>query len=147
MSREFFEQVADALVGLLPVELGPCSTQLTAGNIKVWFGDEKHEHYEAQFLRDGRFEIGFHSEHRAAERNEALVSHLAEAKSKWRDVLGDDTAAGEFVGAEGGPWRRLSEVDAAPATLDVDAALDVADRLVTYAEALEPIRREATARR
>ncbi len=141
MSREFFEQVADALVGLLPVELGPCSTQLTSGNIKVWFGDEKREHYEAQFLRDGRFEIGFHSEHRAAERNEALVSRLSEAEDEWHELLGDDTTAGQFVGGESSPWRRLSEVDTAPRTLDVDAALEVADRLVAYAEALEPIRR------
>lgn len=141
MSREFFEQVADALVGLLPVELGSCSTQLTSGNIKVWFGDEKREHYEAQFLRDGRFEIGFHSEHRAVERNDALVSRLSEAEHSWRRRLGEATTAGHFVGAEQSPWRRLSEVEPAPRTLDVDAALEVADRLVAYAEALEPIRR------
>lgn len=141
MSREFFEQVADALIGLLPPDLGPCSTRLTAANLKVWFGDEPREHYEAQFLRDGHFEVGFHSEHRAAERNDAVVSRLTRSESAWTAALGEQPTAGHFVGTEEGPWRRLSEVDLAPETLDVDAALEIAHRLVTYAATLEPLRR------
>lgn len=141
MSRQFFEQVADALEGLLPPDLGPWSTRVTSANLKIWFGDDKQEHYEAQFLRDGHFEIGFHSEHRAAERNEAVLSRLVHPRSAWQMVLGDQPTAGHFVGADDSPWRRLSEVDRAPQTLDVDAALEIAHRLVTYATALEPHRR------
>lgn len=143
MSREFFEQVADALVGFAPLELGTPHTRLTGGNVKLWFDDSTREHYEAQFLRNGRFEIGFHAEHRATERNEAVLDRLLAHEGRWRNALGDDVTAGEFVGQKGGPWRRLSELIPAPDIGDPEAALEVADRLATYVEALEPIRASA----
>lgn len=139
MSAHFFEQVADALVGLVPAELGAPETRLSSINLKIWFGDEPREHYEAQFLPDRRFEVGFHLEHRAVERNEAVLDRLLAKEPEWRPMLGRATA-GEFPGTQGWSWRRISEVGAAPRTLDIDSALDVAERLAAYAETLEPLR-------
>lgn len=140
MSTEFFEQVADAVVGFVPVELGPPSTRVSSVNLKVWFGEEAREHYEAQFLADGTFEIGFHTEHRAVERNESLLSSLLAGEARWRRVLGKEATAGEFPGTDGWPWRRISEVRPAPRGRDVDTALEIAERLADYVEIFEPIR-------
>lgn len=140
VTREFFEQVADAVIGFVPPELGHCSTRLTSGNVKVWFGDEAREHYEAQFLRDGRLEIGFHAEHRRVEDNESVIARLLDRESEWRGALGAQATAGPFVDGEARPWRRISEVTDPPDPEDVDAALEVADRLAAYVEVLEPIR-------
>jgi hypothetical protein len=152
VSREFFEQVADAVVGFVPPDLGECATRLSSINLKLWFGSDGpnqdgREHYEAQFLSDGQFEIGFHCEHRAVERNEAVLRRLTGHERAWRKLLGPDATPGEFLGMEGGPWRRLSEVVPVPRPLDVEAAMDVADRLATYAEAIEPLRRSETSGR
>lgn len=145
--RQFWEQVGDAVVGLVPAELGPCSTRHTSANVKVWFGDEGREHYEAQFLRDGGVEVGFHAEHRSPERNDAVLGALLDAGDRWRPDLGDAVEGGEFLGVPGGPWRRLSEVRPAPSRLDVDSALEIAEHLATYAELLEPLRTGRPARR
>lgn len=142
VSKRFFEQVADAVVGFLPPDLGSPLTRYTSGNVKLWFGDEARQHYEAQFIRrDGSFEIGFHAEHRFVEENETVIDRLLEQEPTWRPRLGPDAEAGPFLGMPDSPWRRLSEVGSAPRPLDVEAALDVADRLATYAEVLEPLRR------
>ncbi|HLG00076.1 MAG TPA: hypothetical protein VI916_06370 [Acidimicrobiia bacterium] len=145
MSTEFFEQVADAVVGFVPAELGAVSTRISSINIKVWFGDETREHYEAQFLRDGTFEVGFHAEHRAVERNEAVVDTLLGNERSWRRQLGTVAVAGEFPDSDGWPWRRISEIRPSPRGRDVEAALDVAERLAAYVEALEPVRRRGGA--
>lgn len=140
MSTAFFEQVVDAVVGLVPPEFGDPVTRLTSVNVKVWFGDEGREHYEAQLLRGGRLEVGFHAEHRSAERNDAVLADLIAREDEWRPRLGSDATAGPFVGMKSGPWRRISEVGPAPRDLDVGAALEVAERLATYVEVLEPAR-------
>lgn len=127
------------MVGLVPPGLGPPSTRLTAVNVKVWFGGEPREHYEAQLLRDGTLEVGFHSEHRSAERNQAVLDALVARERTWRRHL-PGAVAGPFAGAPTGPWRRLSEVGPGPRPMDVDAALDIADRLAVYVAALEPLR-------
>ncbi|MBI2168620.1 MAG: hypothetical protein HYU28_03840 [Actinobacteria bacterium] len=145
MSTEFFEQVADAVVGLVPPDLGPPSTRLTAINFKVWFGpqatgQEGREHYEIQLLRDGSVEIGFHSEHRSAEQNDAVLERLLAHEREWRKALGPNATPGPFLGREEGPWRRLSDVGPMPRPFDVESALVLAERLTTYVEALEPFR-------
>ena len=63
MARAFFDELNDALVGLVPDDVGRYSARVTGHNVKVWF-DEEREHYEAQALSGGRFEVGFHAEHR-----------------------------------------------------------------------------------
>jgi len=147
VSRTFFEQVVDVVVGLIPSGLGSPSTRYSAVNMKLWFGDADREHYEAQFLRDGTVEIGFHAEHRSAEANEAVLETLVASEAQWRGVLGPAATAGRFVGTDRGPWRRLSEVGRAGlgADQDLDAAVEVAERLADYVEALEPIRRGSPA--
>lgn len=51
MSRAFFEQVVETLVGLLPPEQSHFSSRNTGCNAKVWFGAEAEEHHEAQLVR------------------------------------------------------------------------------------------------
>ena len=117
MSRTFFDQVAEALVGFLPPEWAEFSSRATGRNLKVWFGSETREHYEVQLLpaqlagRKGRravLEVGFHAEHPDTGRNQAVLAQLAAGEPKWRDELGKEAQAGAFLGRTG--WRRLSEV-------------------------------------
>ena len=80
MSRAFFEQVVEALVGFLPPERRGFSSRVSGRNAKLWFGDETKEHYEVQLVRhDGAvvLEVGFHAEHSDAARNEAAIARTA----------------------------------------------------------------------
>lgn len=145
MSREFFTLVADALPGFVPPSLREYESRVTAGNVKVWFEPEHHEHYEVQVIsraaaraaklstRATILEIGFHAEHRDEDANEDVVARVRHAK------LGRNAVAGAFVGRPS-PWRRVSEIwlDAA---LDDGAAVEAAERLARYIKAIEAIRR------
>ncbi|MGH9040878.1 MAG: hypothetical protein ACRDZ3_11670, partial [Acidimicrobiia bacterium] len=96
MSRAFFEQVVEALVGFLPPEQGQFSSRVSARNAKVWF-DEAREHYEVQMMRrDGVavLEIGFHAEHSDAARSQAVLDRLAGAERRWRRKLGKEVELG-----------------------------------------------------
>ena len=110
--------------------------------LKVWFDDATREHYEAQMIRlDGEpvLEIGFHAEYPKVAENEAVLRGLVDRESTWRNELGDDPVAGEFLGAD--RWRRISETWDPPDPDDVDAAIEVAARLADYVTVLEPLRR------
>ena len=75
-----FEEVRDALVGSIAPELGEARTSAHRGGLKVWFGDTKREHYEAQLIRldgDVVLEIGFHAEHTKPAENDAALDVLA----------------------------------------------------------------------
>lgn len=109
-------------------------------SVKVWF-DEPKEHYEVQWLQGRDVEVGFHAEHRDAARNDAVLTALLAAEVQWRGDLGDDPVAGAFVGGRPEHWRRISEVWEGPDLSSVDLAMEAADRLACYAEALEPLRR------
>ncbi|HEX7443714.1 MAG TPA: hypothetical protein VF320_07505, partial [Acidimicrobiales bacterium] len=73
MELSLFEEVAEALLAVVPPELGPLRLRARSYGIKVWFGAAKlpREHYEAQVVGAGdvagasvlAIEIGFHSEH------------------------------------------------------------------------------------
>lgn len=108
-------------------------------SVKVWF-DEPREHYEVQWLNGRDVEVGFHAEHRDEARNEAVLAAFAAAERDWRSMLGDEPVAGAFVGGRPEHWRRLSEVWETPDLSSVDLAMEAADRLATYTEALEPLR-------
>ena len=139
--KEFFADVADAVRGFLPRELGECSVAISGRNVKLWFDDAK-EHYEAQRTRRG-FEVGFHSEHGEQDRNEVVLSRLQAGERAWRKALGKQPQAGPFLGSDG-PWRRISEFWDEVDLEFPDAAVEVADRLGSYIEALEPLRRQAS---
>jgi hypothetical protein len=108
-------------------------------NVKLWF-DEPREHYEVQWL-DGRdLEVGFHAEHRSEERNQAALDRLLAGEATWRAALGDEAEAGVFLGGLPEHWRRVSELWVGMSLDDLDLAMEAADRLATYAAALEPFR-------
>ena len=133
--RAFFEAVAEIVADLLD----GASIKASGWSVKVWF-DEPKEHYEVQWLQGRDVEVGFHTEHRDESRNDAVLAALLAGEASWRGELGDDPVAGLFVG--GGPehWRRVSEVWEGPDLASVDLAMEAADRLASYAEALEGFR-------
>lgn len=111
--------------------------------MKVWF-DEPREHYEVQWLDGRHLEVGFHAEHRDGARNEVALAALLAAEPAWREVLGADAMAGPFIGGRPEGWRRVSELWEDADLSSVDLAMEAADRLATYAEALEPFRSPPT---
>jgi hypothetical protein len=147
VSRTFFDQVAEALVGFLPPEHGGFSSRASGRNLKVWFGPEAREHYEVQLVSaqvaglEGRgpvLEVGFHAEHPDAGRNQEVLDRLTAGKRKWGNDLGVEAEAGAFLGRSG--WRRISEVWEGPDLGGPETAVEAADRLAVYISALEPLR-------
>ena len=138
MSRAFFEELVDILVGFLPEELARPETQVHARGAKIWFDpDSNREHYEAQLIRvDGELclEIGFHAEHSSEKRNEAVIDQVSGAAKK----LGKETEFGDFLGRRG--WKRASEVWEGPLDLSDEETVEAADRLATYISSIEPLR-------
>ena len=138
VSREFFETVDDALHGFLPPALRDFDSYRTSMNIKVWY-EEGREHYEVQLMSGPALEVGFHAEHKDAGRNEDVLSRLVDGEQRWRKVLGRSPKTGAFLGRQKS-WRRVSEVWDGEGLTD-DAAVEAAERLGAYIEALEPLRR------
>jgi hypothetical protein len=151
VTEAFFRDALDALIGFLPDDLGAFEARVHGRGLKVWFGDEKREHYEAQEV--GRYahgtdegfghaiEIGFHAEHGDPARNADVVDHLLAQEKRWRKLLGKQAEAGFFVGDQSKTWQRVSEFWTGPEIDEPDAAIEAADRLATYIAALEPVRR------
>ena len=142
MSRVFFDQAADALVGFLPPKWRKFSSRVSSRNLKVWYTGDGREHYEVQFVGragDLHLEVGFHAEHRDPGRNEEVVARLVDNEKAWRKTLGRDAQAGAFLGRQS-KWRRISEVWEGEGLTD-DAAIEAAERLATYITVLEPLRR------
>lgn len=137
--RGFFEAVAEIVPGLLDGQPRDHDLKATGWSVKVWF-DEPREHYEVQWLNGRDVEVGFHAEHRDEARNEAVLAAFARAEPAWREALGDEPVAGRFVGGRPEHWRRVSEVWEAADLTSVDLAMEAADRLAAYTEALEPLR-------
>lgn len=148
-----FDDVLLLVRGGLPAALGAPHAQPGRWGVKVWFGDEAKEHYEAQVLaarhvegaRRLAVEIGFHAEHKRPEDNVAVLDRLVAEERRWRPVLGDDAVAGDFLGRTTS-WRRLSETWADPDLSDPDVVVEIAARLGDYVTALEPVRRGEPAR-
>lgn len=142
LSRAFFEQVIEALVGFLPPDRHGFSSRVTGRNAKVWFGTEAREHYEVQVVRhDGMtvLEIGFHIEHADAARSAEVLSRLISGERRWRRWLGPAVETGAFLG-RAGSWQRASETWDDADLSDLGAAVEAADRLAAYIAAFEPLR-------
>jgi hypothetical protein len=139
MSREFFEHIVDALMGFLPPERTTFSWRAGSRNVKVWYGSEPREHYEAQLV-GGALEIGFHSEHSDARRNQAVLDELLANEQAWRRRLGRDAEAGSYVGRRSSPWRRVSELWEGEGLLEPETAIEAGERLAEYIDAFEPLR-------
>ncbi len=124
----------------MPGLLDGASMKASGWSVKVWF-DEPKEHYEVQWLQGRDVEVGFHAEHRDESRNDAVLAALRAGEAGWRAELGTEPVAGTFVGGRPEHWRRVSEVWEGPDLASVDLAMEAADRLASYVEALEPLRR------
>lgn len=149
--RSVFADVADALRGLVPGELGDPRLYDHRYGIKVWFDSPKapREHYEAQVVGAALvpsaevlgLEIGFHSEYPDVADNEAAIARLLDKEKTWRRTLGAEPAAGPFLG-QAEHWRRISEVWADPDLGDPELPFELAARLSEYIACLEPHRRK-----
>jgi hypothetical protein len=145
-----FDEVGDALLAMVPADLGELRQRAHRYGIKLWFESEKppREHYEAQVIGpDGvkgakvlALEVGFHSEYAKTADNDAVIAHLRTAEKKWRRVLGTEARIGPFLGRRD-DWRRVSETWPDPDLEDGDLVIELATRLVDYVTALEPVRR------
>jgi hypothetical protein len=138
VSRAFFETVDDALHGFLPPALRDFDSHRTSMNLKVWY-EEVREHYEVQLVSGPALEVGFHTEHKGAARNDDVLARLVDGEKGWRKALGRAPKTGAFLGRQKN-WRRVSEVWDGDG-LTEDAAVEAAERLGAYIEALEPLRR------
>lgn len=142
IKRNFFDDVHDTLEGALIGSDAALNVKTHERGSKVWFGDEAKEHYEAQLVRVGGdivLEVGFHCEHRERATNLAAISRLT-ATSTWRDELGDEPVAGDFIGNK--TWQRISEVW--PFDDEPNLAIDVGLRLAEYIVAIEALRQRPT---
>jgi len=152
MELPLFDEVADAVRGLVPEELGPVRYSSRRHGIKLWFGAESapREHYEAQVISaqgvaDAEvlaLEIGFHAEYPKAHDSQQALGHLLAAEKRWRPRVGREAVAGPFLG-RADQWRRLSETWPDPDLADPELPGEIALRLVDYILALEPERRKA----
>ncbi len=149
MESQLFEEVGDALRGMLPPELGELRLRVRRYGIKVWFGplDPPREHYEAQVIgadavKEAKvlaLEIGFHTEHPQVRENAELLARLTGREAQWRPQVGTAAVAGPFLG-RAKTWRRVSETWADPDLGDPELAIELAARLADYITALEPAR-------
>jgi hypothetical protein len=148
MEPSLFDDVADAVLGLMPPELGEPHLRAHRYGIKVWFRTVKptREHYEAQVVgaRDWpgarvlALEVGFHCEHPKGPENDAVIARLTTSERRWRREIGTEAQVGPFLGrAE--HWRRISEVWPDPDLSEPGLAFEIASRLVDYITALEPL--------
>jgi hypothetical protein len=148
MESMLFEDVGDALRGILPPDLGTLRLRAHRYGIKVWFGTEKptKEHYEAQVVgardvpaaRMLALEVGFHSEYPKVADNEAVIARLVVHEKTWRKEIGKGAEIAPFLG-RADHWRRISETWLDPDLGEPGLAFEIASCLVDYITALEPL--------
>jgi hypothetical protein len=147
-----FDEVGEAVRGLVPRRLGELRCRTRRYGVKVWFGDQAppREHYEAQVLGadqvDGAsvlaLEVGFHMEHPQVAANDEAMARLLVSEKRWRRLIGAVAVAGPFLG-RADVWRRVSETWLDPDLGSPGLAFELAARLTDYVTALEPARRGA----
>jgi hypothetical protein len=151
VEASLFDEVADALLGMIPAKLGPFHQRARRYGIKVWFGPQapQREHYEAQVIGADAddaatvlaLEVGFHTEYPQLSDNENVIAHLLGREKRWRAKVGKEAVAGPFLGrAE--LWRRVSETWPDPDLGDAELAVAIAARLVDYDTAIARVRRD-----
>ena len=150
MELGLFEEVGEAVRGLVPSKLGIVRFKAHRYGVKLWFDTDTapREHYEAQVIGAKHvpdatvlaLEVGFHAEHPALADNDAALERLAKRAKSWRKVVGDDAVAGPFLG-RADRWRRVSETWPDPDLGDEMLVIELATRLTDYITALEPVRR------
>jgi hypothetical protein len=149
VESQLFEEVGDALRGMLPSDLGELRMRVRRYGIKIWFGpaEPPREHYEAQVIgaqgvkgaKTLALEIGFHAEHSHVADNKKVIAALEADEPRWRPLVGDAAVIGPFLG-RAKSWRRVSETWPDPDLRDPELAIEVAAQLADYIAALEPAR-------
>lgn len=152
MELGLFDEIGDAVRGLMPPDLGVVRFKAHRYGVKLWFDSDAapREHYEAQVIgaKDVpdatvlALEVGFHSEHSKPEENQAVLDRLLQRERAWRNVLGKEPVAGPFLG-RADRWRRISETWPDPDLSDEDLCMEVALRVTEYMNALEPALRSS----
>ena len=147
MESSLFDDVGDALRGILPSELGTLHLRAHRYGIKVWIGTTTAttEHYEAQVLgardvpgaRTLALEVGFHSEYPKAADNDRVIERLTAVEKRWRKAVGKEAEIAPFLGRPNN-WRRVSETWLDPDLSEPGLAFEIASRLVDYITAIEP---------
>ena len=132
-TRAFLRQVADELPSHLPPRLRAFEAEQWGRFYKVWY-TQKKIHFEVQFLRNGRLEIGLHLES-DPETNERLASALEKKRAAITRALGDDAKFGEH----GPGWRSIAERWSGGDLRGEEAATEAAARLGEYVTALAPM--------
>jgi hypothetical protein len=132
-TRAFLRQVADELPSHLPPKLRAFEAEQWGRFYKVWF-EQKKIHFEVQFLRNGRLEIGLHLES-DAETNERVAASLERRRSSIVRSLGDDAK----FGSHGPGWRSLAETWSGGDLRGEEAATEAAARLGEYVTVLAPM--------
>lgn len=132
-TRSFLRQVADELPTHLPPKYRDYDSEQWGRYLKVWFSDQKI-HFEVQFLRNGRLEIGLHFESDRAT-NERLATALEGKESRIRRSLGEAVR----FGSHGPRWRSVAERWSGGDLRGEEAATEAAARLAEYVVALEPL--------
>jgi hypothetical protein len=150
MELGLFDEVGEAVRGLMDPALGAVRFRAHRYGVKLWFDTDAppREHYEAQVIGAKHvsdatvlaLEVGFHLEHPKAADNDATLQRLAQRERSWRKTIGNDAVAGPFLG-RADTWRRVSETWPDPDLGDDDLVMDVALRLTDYMTALEPVLR------
>ena len=130
----FLSQVADELPSHLPPRLRDFSSEKWGSYFKVWYGAEKRIHFEVQFLRNGRLEIGLHFE-ADAETNERAAAPLEGNAAAIRTSLGDDVR----FSSHGRGWRSVAETWSGGNMRGEEAATEAASRLAEYVVSLLPL--------
>lgn len=151
MELGLFDQVADGLRAMVDPRLGDLRCAPRRWGIKAWFDLDEcpREHYEAQLVGVRHvpeaellaLEVGFHAEQPKPQDNEAAFEPLRRkeaGRDGWRRALGDEAVLGPFIGRKG--WLRLSEVWIDPDLSDPELCFELADRLATYLNVVEPLR-------
>lgn len=133
-TRAFLRRVADELPMHLPPALRSYATEQWGRYLKVWYGDDKRLHFEAQFLSGGRLEIGWHME-ADEETNERVAARLVAKAPQVRRALGPEARAG----AHGPRWRCLAETWSGAEVRTTEAATEAAARLAAYIRAVRPL--------
>ena len=90
-----FEWVLDAFEGFTHEIDGELNSSSHRRGLKIWYGDAKKEHYEAQLIRlDGEaaLEIGFHAEYPKVADNEAVLERLVAVESTWPETIPSKTS-------------------------------------------------------
>jgi hypothetical protein len=142
LAAAFLEEAEWAFYGFLPAGVR-VPTRRTWSGVQVFPGEPLEQHYELQLMRGPkgglRIEVGFHTEHRKAELNEAVLARLLDEERTWRKALGKEPFAGEFLGNHKRPWRRLSETWDDTNGFAPGVAVEAAERLALYLRTLEPL--------